>query len=160
MNKNLRILKKNTNFAAVFAHMDTIIDLDKLELGVHQFDFQLDDAYIQSIEKTELLGGTIQAKAKVVLRPNDLELTIKAQGKVQVTCDRCLDPMDIVVDEEDEMEVEEGAKSLDLSWLAYELIIVNLPLVHSHQPGGCNPQMDKLLQDHLCSSADDPDTIG
>ena len=48
-------------------------------------------------------------------------------------------------------------KQIDLSWLAYELIIVNLPLVHSHQDGGCNPEMDALLQDHLCAEVEDED---
>jgi hypothetical protein len=27
--------------------------------------------------------------------------------------------------------------------------------VHSHQEGGCNPEMDALLQDHLCTSLED-----
>jgi uncharacterized metal-binding protein YceD (DUF177 family) len=77
-------------------------------------------------------------------------------GQVQVTCDRCLDSMDVDVDiYEEEMELEDDPKQLDLAWLAYELIIVNLPLVHSHQDGGCNPEMDALLQDHLCTALDD-----
>lgn len=139
--------------------MDTLINLEKLELGLHQFDFQLNSSYFQSIEKTELLGGEVSAKATLILRPHDLELTMAVSGVVQVTCDRCLDPMDIEVDNEDMMEVEDGAKSLDLSWLAYELIIVNLPLVHSHQHGGCNPEMDALLQNHLCSTEEEPETI-
>ena len=139
--------------------MDTIVELDKLELGSHQFDFQLDSNYFCSIEKTELLGGCISAKATLLLHANDFTLTMAVNGIVQVTCDRCLEAMDIVVDEEDEMEIEEGAKILDLSWLAYELIIVNLPLVHCHQPGGCNPEMEALLLNHLCNTADEPDAI-
>ena len=65
--------------------------------------------------------------------------------------------MDIVVDAEDDMDLDEDTKTLDLEWLAYELVIVNLPLVHSHQPGGCNPQMDALLQSHLCTEPEDED---
>jgi hypothetical protein len=29
--------------------------------------------------------------------------------------------------------------------------------VHSHQDGGCNPEMDALLQDHLCTDVEDED---
>ena len=145
---------------------NNIIDLSTLEIGHYQFDYQLDSAYFATIEKTELLGGQVSAKAVLDLREDDFDLSIAVHGVVQVTCDRCLDPMDIDVDAEDVMNLEdegeesaEKVKTLDLNWLAYELIIVNLPLVHSHQTGGCNPQMDALLQDHLCTEAEDEQTI-
>ena len=136
-----------------------IIELSKLEIGDYSFDYELDSAYFQSVEKSEVLSGHVQAKAELALRERDFDLRIKVGGTVQVTCDRCLDPMDVAVDAEDDMEMDEGTEMLDLEWLAYELVIVNLPLVHSHQPGGCNPQMDALLQDHLCTmpEADDID---
>ena len=134
-----------------------IIELSKLEIGDYSFDYELDSAYFQSVEKSEVLSGHVQAKAELALRERDFDLRIKVGGTVQVTCDRCLDPMDVAVDAEDDMEMDEGTEMLDLEWLAYELVIVNLPLVHSHQPGGCNPQMDALLQDHLCTMPEDDD---
>ena len=135
-----------------------IIELSKLEIGNYSFEYELDSAYFQSVEKSEVLGGNVQAKAELALRARDFDLRIKVGGVVQVTCDRCLDPMDVAVDAEDDMEMDEGTEMLDLEWLAYELVIVNLPLVHSHQPGGCNPMMDALLQDHLCTTMEDDDT--
>lgn len=134
-----------------------IIELSKLEIGDYSFDYELDSAYFQSVEKSEVLSGHVQAKAELALRERDFDLRIKVGGMVQVTCDRCLDPMDLAVDAEDDMDMDEGTEMLDLEWLAYELVIVNLPLVHSHQPGGCNPQMDALLQDHLCTMPEDDD---
>ena len=129
-----------------------IVALDSLELGAHVFDFQLDDAYFSEIENSELLGGQVKVEAHLNLREYDFDLDIAVKGLVQVTCDRCLDEMDVAIDvEENEWEWDEEPKLIDLSWLAYELIIVNLPLVHSHQDGGCNPEMDALLQDHLCT---------
>ena len=133
-----------------------IIALDSLGLGVHVFDFQLNNAYFGEIENSELLGGVVEVKACLNLRQYDFDLDIAVKGLVQVTCDRCLDEMDVVIDaEENEWEWDEAPKHIDLSWLAYELIIVNLPLVHSHQDGGCNPEMDALLQDHLCTEVED-----
>ena len=133
-----------------------IIALDSLELGVHMFDFQLDSAYFNEIENSELLGGEVEVKACLNLHQYDFDLDIAVKGLVQVTCDRCLDEMDVAIDvEENEWEWDEEPKLIDLSWLAYELIIVNLPLVHSHQDGGCNPEMDALLQDHLCAEVEE-----
>ena len=129
-----------------------IVALDSLELGAHVFDFQLDNAYFGEIENSELLGGEVKVEAHLNLREYDFDLDIAVKGLVQVTCDRCLDEMDVAIDaEENEWEWDDEPKLIDLSWLAYELIIVNLPLVHSHQDGGCNPEMDALLQDHLCT---------
>ena len=133
-----------------------IVLLDKLELGEHLFDFQLDNSYFSTIENSELLGGTVDVKVRLILHEEDFAVDMDIVGQVQVTCDRCLDSMDVDVDiYEEEMELEDDPKQLDLAWLAYELIIVNLPLVHSHQDGGCNPKMDALLQDHLCTALDD-----
>ena len=129
-----------------------IVALDSLELGVHVFDLQLDNAYFSEIENSELLGGEVKVEARLNLREYDFDLDIAVKGLVQVICDRCLDEMDVAIDvEENEWEWDDQPKLIDLSWLAYELIIVNLPLVHSHQDGGCNPEMDALLQDHLCT---------
>ena len=137
-----------------------IVLLDKLELGEHLFDFQLDNSYFSTLENSELLGGTVDVKVRLFLREDDFAVDMDIVGQVQVTCDRCLDAMNVDVDiYEEEMELEEDVKQLDLAWLAYELIIVNLPLVHSHQDGGCNPDMDALLQNHLCTALDDDNDI-
>ena len=135
-----------------------IVALDSMELGAHVFDFQLDNAYFSEIENSELLGGEVKVEVHLNLREYDFDLDIAVKGLVQVTCDRCLDEMDVAINaEENEWEWDEEPKLIDLSWLAYELIIVNLPLVHSHQDGGCNPEMDALLQDHLCTAMDEDD---
>lgn len=139
--------------------MENVINLDQLEPGIHTFDIHLDSAYLQSLEKTELLGGEIDAKVTLNLLPKGFELTMTVHGVVSVTCDRCLEPMDIAVSAEDDMTadavdaISENKKGnlVNLNWLAYELTIVNLPIVHSHQNGGCNPEMDNLLQNHLCT---------
>ena len=133
-----------------------IVSLDSLEIGEHLFDFQLDNSYFSTIENSELLGGEVDVKVRLILHESDFAVDVDVMGQVQVTCDRCLDSMDVDIDVyEEEIELEDDTKQLDLAWLAYELIIVNLPLVHSHQDGGCNPEMDALLQDHLCTALDE-----
>ena len=150
-------LDKNVKMTDQKSH---IVTLDSLNLGEHVFDFQLDNEYFSSIENTELLGGQVQVNACLTLRESDFDLSVDVQGQVQVTCDRCLDAMDVDVDAyEDEWDWDDEPKKIDLSWLAYELIIVNLPLVHSHQDGGCNSEMDALLQDHLCTTLDEEEDI-
>ncbi len=137
-----------------------IIDLKRLPVGTHTFDITLDDAFFKSLEKSEILSGTVDCQATLNLREEDYRLNIAVQGTVFVVCDRCLDPMPLEINANDEMvdSLNDAAElpndELDLSWLAYEIVSINIPIVHSHQAGECNKQMELLLHDHLCESSD------
>ena len=139
-----------------------MINLSRLPIGTHVFEIQLDSDFFASLEKSEILSGDVAAKIVLNLREESYQLNIAVQGTVFVVCDRCLDPMplDIIDEQEIWSEEEENDLSsmtthqLDLSWLAYEIVSINIPLVHSHQAGECNKHMELLLQDHLC---DEPD---
>ena len=136
----------------------TQVELDALKIGQYELDYELDSDYLTSQEATELLGGHVMANARLNLRERDFDLHVEVKGNVAVACDRCLEPMSIAIEAGDDIDSGEGGmangecKTLDLRWLAYEMIIVNLPLVHSHPDGECNPQMQDLLQSHLCST--------
>ena len=141
-----------------------IIDLTRLPIGTHQFDLQLDNDFFSSLEKSEILSGQVAATAVLNLREEDYSLNISVHGTVFVVCDRCLDPMPLDIDASDEMyaSLNDAAElpddEVDLSWLAYEIVSINIPIAHSHQPGECNPQMELLLHDHLCDDLE-PDEI-
>ena len=153
------------NFAPDFASMSEkdhyMIDLSRLPVGTHQFDIQLDDEFFASLEKSEILSGTVIAKATLNLREEDYQLKIAVHGTVFVVCDRCLDPMPLEIN--DEQEIFSGDeendqmvndKMVNLRWLAYEIVSINIPIVHCHQEGECNKQMELLLHDHLCDDLD------
>ena len=164
----MRISKKSSNFAADFARMSEqshyIIDISRLPIGTHSFDIQLDNDFFASLEKSEILSGEVAAKATLNLREEDYSLTIAVRGTVFVVCDRCLDPMPLEINATETMFSNDGLTNddaamplndeIDLSWLAYEIVSINIPIVHSHQPGECNQQMELLLHNHLC---DDPE---
>ena len=133
-----------------------IIDLKRMPIGAHQFDIQLDDEFFKALEKSEILSGNVACKATLNLREEDYQLNIAVHGTVFVVCDRCLDPMPLEIDANDEMSalLNDAAElpngEIDLSWLAYEIVSINIPIVHSHQAGECNQQMELLLHNHLC----------
>ena len=138
-----------------------MIDLKRLPLGMHSFDFQLDDDFFASLEKSEILNGNVVCKATLNLREEDYQLNIAVHGTVFVVCDRCLDPMPLEIDDEQEIfSADEendqmvNGQTVNLQWLAYEIVSINIPIVHSHQPGECNQQMELLLHDHLCDDLD------
>ena len=141
-----------------------IIDLSRLPIGTHEFDIQLNNDFFSGLEKTEILSGQVEAKIVLNLREDDYTLSIAVHGTVYVTCDRCLDPMPLDISDEQTIEsmdedvsLNPQPSTLNLSWLAYEIVSINIPLVHSHQAGACNPQMDLLLQSHLCDEPEPED---
>ena len=147
-----------------------IIELSRLPIGTHSFDIELDNEFFESLEKSEILSGQVVAQATLNLREEDYQLSIAVHGTVFVVCDRCLDPMPLDINDEQEIFSEDevvpdetgknpdgkGIGQLDLTWLAYEIVSINIPIVHSHQPGECNQQMELLLHNHLCDEPEDP----
>ena len=138
-----------------------MIDHSRLPIGTHVFDIQLDDAFFEGLEKSEILRGKVDCKATLNLREEDYQLNMAVRGTVFVVCDRCLDPMPLEIEANDELmndEPEAPNDEIDLSWLAYEIVSINIPIVHCHQEGECNKQMELLLHDHLCDEPE-PDEI-
>jgi len=126
-----------------------VLQLNELPQGKHHFSFKLDDAYFMGIDKSEITGGNVDIEADLILRESDYSLHLKAIGEVKLICDRCLGEMSYAVNADDDIqpdEEDEQSNTLDLAWLAYETIIINLPLVHSHPDGECVPEMQQLLQ--------------
>ena len=142
-----------------------MIDLSRLPIGTHSFDIQLDDDFFASLEKSEILSGKVVGKVTLNLREEDYQLNIAVHGTVFVVCDRCLDPMPLEIDDEQEIfSADEendqmvNGQTVNLQWLAYEIVSINIPIVHSHQAGECNKQMELLLHNHLCDDSE-PDEI-
>ena len=134
-----------------------ILTLQALEVGKYQYDFVLGNDWFQAVEKSEIVAGQVEVHDELALRERDYDLSMSLKGSVDVPCDRCLEPVTYKVDIDEDIESEPETEKLDLEWLAYELIVTNLPLVHCHPEGGCNPAMEQLLQDHLCRAEEEPE---
>lgn len=150
-----------------------VLALDKYALGTYSEDYILDDTYFAALEQDEILGGQCTAHVEMVVREESFALHLEVNGTVQVTCDRCLDPMDCDVEpfeedfllklaqedgeDDDAIYVNREHPDFHLGWLLYEVIAVRLPVVHSHQSGECNAQMEALLQSHLCTDLAAPE---
>lgn len=146
------------------------MDFGALAVGQHQFDYQLDNEFFAGLDQHEVLAGSVNAVISVLARESSFTLRMSLKGTVDVTCDRCLDPVSEPVEVSEEwlfkLGDEEGETDecfylqathpvFDLGWLMYEVISVNLPLVCRHAPGHCNPEMEKLLQEHAATLPDE-----
>jgi len=67
------------------------ISLSGLQIGHHSFDFQIDDQFFESFEKSRVQKGSLTLKVEMEKSETMLQLHFHFNGNVTVACDRCLD---------------------------------------------------------------------
>lgn len=135
------------------------LNLKSLKDGKHEFAYRLDEAYFAGIGG-EITSGDVEAKVECIRHAEVFQLTISLDGYVVTTCDRCLDEVELDVVTERNLVVKLGAEHqeesdeiitiperegvLDLQWLLYEDIVLDLPLQRMHEEGDCDSLMMEL----------------
>ncbi|MBO4466670.1 MAG: hypothetical protein J5745_01020, partial [Bacteroidales bacterium] len=68
-------------------------------------------------------------------------------GFVTVPCDRCLEPLQVPVEEDpsEEFKTELVKEDWDLSQAVYDYICLALPMQRVHPEGECNPDTVRFL---------------
>ena len=138
------------------------IDLKGLTAEDTTLEFDLDKAFFEALDETEVESGSLHVSLSIRKASGFFELLFHTVGTVDITCDRCLDLMEqpietdnrLVVklgstnsEEDDTVMVDENEGILDTSWYIYEFIALAIPIQHVHAPGKCNPAMTKALEE-------------
>lgn len=124
------------------------INLLGLKNKLHDFAFDLDQAFFALFEQKMFNTGTCRAEVSIDKRENMLETVFKISGNIELVCDRSLDTFDFALQTEqriffqygekyEEMSEElimipAGAETLDLSQLLYELVAIEVPMRKLH----------------------------
>ncbi|MCK5170070.1 MAG: DUF177 domain-containing protein [Bacteroidales bacterium] len=140
-----------------------------LSVGLHEFDFEIDDLFFESLEYSDIKKGSLKAKVYLNKKSTFLELDFKIDGYVELICDRCLDEYKQPVSYEGKLYVKFSEKEdeladdvicllptdheLDISHYIYESINLSIPLkrVHPDNENGdvtCNPEMLEKLENY------------
>lgn len=119
-----------------------IIRFGGLPVGIHDFEFEVKDAFFKSIENSEIGSADIKAEAQLTKQNNLLQLDMRIEGTVGVDCDRCLKGFGYPVSAEGTLVVKhgnpeestdeilmipEGVEEFDISQLLYESIVLAIP---------------------------------
>ncbi|MDX9854824.1 MAG: DUF177 domain-containing protein [Tenuifilaceae bacterium] len=132
-----------------------------LKVGIHDFEFDVDDKFFELFEESEVKNGKLLAKIRLEKRNNMLELAINVTGTVEVLCDRCLEYFNLPtsyngklfvrygeneVDDDEYMVISPDESELNLAQYIYESICLSLPYKKYHGVKGtdkkaCNPEM-------------------
>ena len=142
------------------------VELKGLSPGKHQLSFDLTDSFFALINEEE--SDVKRGNLKLVLDINRIgdvfEMIFSINGVVLVSCDRCLDDIEMPVninnkifvkfgeeytEESDEVVViPESEGNINIAWFVYEFIILSLPIKRVHAYGMCNKEMLTKLKKH------------
>jgi len=149
------------------------ISFKGLSLGSHVFDWTIDGSFFASFEMSEIDDASIDVQLTLVKHTRFLELHFVMDGWVEVSCDRCLDPLKLNMASEAQIFVKFGDGAgeddsddhdviilpydedrLDVSQYLYEYAHLSLPLrrVHPDDDNGrstCNMEMLCKLKEYL-----------
>lgn len=143
------------------------INLKGLKDGMNELSFDLNTAYFQAVEGSEISSGKVLVKLQVLRTSTFFELTFELNGTITIPCNLCLDDMEYPISSRHELIVKFGDDYLendelivvpehegvlDVAWLLYEFVALDIPIRHVHAPGQCNASMASKLAAYTTAS--------
>lgn len=135
-----------------------------LKDGLHDFRFELGEAFFTAAADEEMQGGQVVADVQLDKSPTMLVADIRMTGALNVVCDHCNAPMEWPVacthrqvfhlngrqrfDEADDdvVGLEPDDHAINLSHHLYECLRLALPIRHVHAEGACDPEVEAALE--------------
>ena len=150
------------------------IDLKNLSLSeAYKFEFVLEDEFFESVDGPEVKQGKVNVSLNVVRVSSAFELDFQIEGVVTVTCDRCLEDMEIPVEtinrlivtfgetyaetSDEQIIVSEEDGFINVAWYMYEFIVLAIPIKRIHNAGECNEVMASKLNEFCVDNATEND---
>ncbi len=154
-----------------------VIPFSGLELGNHQYSFAIGDEFFESIEYSEFSQGDLQVDLELEKQERMMIFRFHITGIVDVDCDRCLEPLELFVDDKEQLIVKFGNEyveesdevivipaheyQFDISHYLYEFISLSLPVQRFHPDdengnSTCNPEFLEQLNAHAQEQEIDP----
>lgn len=140
------------------------IALPGLHNGLNEIEYDLDDAFFARFEGEDISSGSVKAEVEVAKGSLQAEFTVRISGDVTTVCDRCLDPLVVHIENEEQFVARVGLTEelenedsiilsqdnpvVDLSSRLYQMCVVALPLARVHRAGECNEAMIEILRAH------------
>ena len=152
------------------------LKLKTLPFGTHAIECHVDESFFNTDEQTEVRRADVNVTVEVTRKSESTyHLEITCQGTLTTSCDRCLDDLDLPVDENYSLNVEQmgtepddsrddllivpsGWRELDVAPLVRDTVLLAMPMTHCHESEDeCNPAMLDVLDSHRVEAVPDDD---
>ncbi len=184
MAKNCEKLFENwdyiPNFAKFFESTTAVgkfteykLPLKSMSPGLHEIEYKLGKQFFANMESSDVHDADLTVKLTVNHKSDLYYLHFVITGEVKLICDRCLDLMsypidaayDIAVkygddynDDSDELlEIPESDNYLNVAYMIYDTVELQIPMKHVHPMGKCNRAMSAILRKHRAHRPGDED---
>lgn len=154
------------------------IPIAGLEIGSHQFDFNIDGKFFESFEVSEIHECSIDLQLSLIRQTDMIMLEFRIKGTIRLLCDRCLDPFDLPVETTESVvlkfkvrgqEAGDGEEELilpdqqeiDIRQYIYDFISLQVPYrkVHPEDENGksmCDEEVLKKIKELSIKKNTDP----
>lgn len=151
-----------------------VIQFEQLALGVHEYDFFINEGLFTSMQNDAILKADIKVELALNKTANMMDMSMKFNGSLDVPCDRCNGPLRLNVKETGRLVVKFGQEEhqdlddliilddheyeIDLEHFFYENICLMIPARNIHSELDCDPEILAYLakQEKLMKKKVDP----
>ncbi|MDR3126979.1 MAG: DUF177 domain-containing protein [Tannerellaceae bacterium] len=140
------------------------VNLKGFRGGEETYEYVLENGYFADIDNEDLRKGKVAVSLTVCRKGDIFTLRFYLRGWVKMPCDRCLDDVEVPVENRTQLMVKLGKEyteeseeivvvpeeegMINVAWYLYEFIVLSLPMKHIHAAGKCNREMTKQLREH------------
>ena len=151
------------------------LNLKSLPVGASEQSFLLNNEFFANIGAEDIQKGKLKADLAINADTTSFDLNFTIEGIAVVSCDRCLDDMELPVattghlvvkfgkefaeEGDDIIIIPEEEGNINLAWFLYEFVALSIPMKHVHMPGKCNKEMSAKLKKHSAKSDEDNDSL-
>jgi uncharacterized protein len=147
---------------------DFVIPFEGLDIGNHDFIFDVNRLFFEEIEYSEIKNGNISVQLDFEKQDNMIILLFHIKGEVEVSCDRCTEEFNFPIEGEQKLIIQfgesyqeesgelivisRGESEINVAPYIYEYINLLLPIQRMHPDDSngestCNPEMLEKLND-------------
>lgn len=150
-----------------------IIPLKGLEAGTQEFKFLVDKTFIDCFENNEISDSSVWVNLSINKATQAFEMHFKLKGQIKVSCDRCLEDLDLKIKGEFNLYLKYGEVFeevddeviiiphdegfFDLSQYVYEFLNLCIPISRVHEGSKCNPEMLAHLKNNNDNTTNETD---
>ena len=149
-----------------------VIPFVGLKEGVHDFVFEINTAFFDSFEYSEIDKGDVHVDVSLEKKERMLIFNFRLRGEVELACDRCRAPMNLPIVGDDRLIIKFGKEweeeseeiliipetdsHIDISSFIFEYIMLKLPIqrVHPEGEGLCDQSVVEKLEQHTQADTD------
>lgn len=124
------------------------VDLKGMTSDTVSYRWQAGNDFFSAVQGPEIEHGLLDVALRVRQTSGAYELEFQLRGEVEVTCDRCLEPMPWPIDgvcvlrvktggeyadDGDVVTIPERDGTINVAWHIYEFAALQIPLRHVHE---------------------------